>query len=70
MQNNIQHIYFNKIIEVIKSCKNETQLEYIHRWFDKVTYINKFPGSLTNGIIKAYRAKKQQIQNGLAAKYN
>lgn len=70
MQNNIQHIYFNKIIEVIKSCKNETQLEYIHRWFDKVTYINKFPVSLTNQIVKAYKAKKQQIQNGLAAKYN
>ena len=70
MQNNIQHIYFNKIIEVIKSCKNETQLEYIRRWFDKVTYINKFPVSLTNQIVKAYRAKKQQIQNGLAAKYN
>ena len=69
MQNNFQHIYFDKIIEVIKSCKNEIQLEYIRRWFDKVTYINKFPVSLTNQIVKAYRAKKQQIQNGLAAKY-
>ena len=64
-----QHLYFNKIIEVIKSCKDEVQLEYARKWFDSVTYINKFPVSLTNGIIKAYRAKKRQIQNGLAAKY-
>ena len=70
MSNNFQHIYFNKIIEVIKSCKDEVQLEYTRKWFDSVTYHNKLPVSLTNQIVKAYRAKKRQIQNGLAAKYN
>ena len=65
-----QHLYFNKIIAVIKSCKDEVQLEYARKWFDTVAYNNKLPVSLTNGIIKAYRAKKRQIQNGLAAKYN
>lgn len=70
MPNKFQHLYFNKIIAVIKSCKDETQLEYARKWFDSVTYHNKLPVSLTNGIIKAYRAKKRQIQNGLAAKYN
>ena len=65
-----QYLYFNKIIAVIRSCRDEAQLEYARRWFDKVTYINKLPVQLTNGIIKAYRAKKRQIQNGLAAKYN
>lgn len=65
-----QHLYSNKIIEVIKSCKDETQLDNARKWFDRVTYINKFPVSLTNQIVKTYRAKKRQIQNGLAAKYN
>lgn len=68
--NKYQYLYFNKIIEVIKSCKDETQLEYARKWFDRVTYINKLPVSLTNQIVKTYRAKKRQIQNGLAAKYN
>ena len=68
--NKFQHLYFNKIIKVIKSCKDEVQLEYARKWFDTVAYNNKLPVSLTNGIIKAYRAKKRQIQNGLAAKYN
>lgn len=70
MPNKFQHLYFNKIIAVIRSCKDETQLDNARKWFDTVTYNNKLPVSLTNGIIKAYRAKKQQIQNGLAAKYN
>ncbi len=70
MPNKFQHIYFNKIIEVIKSCKDETQLDNARKWFDRVTYINKLPVELTNKIVRAYRAKKRQIQNGLAAKYN
>lgn len=65
-----QYLCFKKIIKVIKSCKDEVQLDNARKWFDSVTYHNKLPVSLTNGIIKAYRAKKQQIQNGLAAKYN
>lgn len=65
-----QHLYFNKIIAVIKSCRDEAQLDNARKWFDRVTYINKFPVSLTNQIVKTYRAKKRQIQNGLAAKYN
>ena len=70
MPNKFQHLYFDKIIAVIKSCKDETQLDNARKWFNNVTYHNKLPVSLTNGIIKAYRAKKRQIQNGLAAKYN
>ena len=70
MSNKFQYLYLKKIIKVIRSCKNEAQLDNARKWFDRVTYINKMPISLTNGIIKAYRAKKQQIQNGLAAKYN
>ena len=68
--NKYQFLYFNKIIAVIKSCKNFDQLENTRKWFDTVTYHNKLPVSLTNKIVKAYRAKKRQIQNGLAAKYN
>lgn len=70
MPNKFQYLYFNKIIEVIKSCKDEVQLDNARKWFDRVTYINKLPVSLTNQIVKTYRAKKRQIQNGLAAKYN
>ena len=70
MPNKFQYLYLKKIIKVIRSCRDEAQLEYARRWFDKVTYINKFPVSLTNQIVKTYRAKKRQIQNGLAAKYN
>ena len=68
--NKYQYLYFNKIIAVIRSCKNEVQLENTRKWFDTVTYHNKLPVELTNKIVKAYRAKKRQIQNGLAAKYN
>ncbi len=68
--NKQQHICFNKIIAVIRSCKTFDQLENTRKWFDTVTYHNKFTVELTNKIVKAYRAKKQQIQNGLAAKYN
>ncbi|MDT3693821.1 MAG: hypothetical protein ROM03_05375 [Mucispirillum sp.] len=68
--NKFQYFYFNKIIAVIKSCKDETQLDNARKWFDRVTYINKLPVELTNKIVRAYKAKKQQIQNGLAAKYN
>ncbi len=70
MPNKFQCLYFNKIIAVIRSCKDDRQLENVRRWFDKVTYINKLPVELTNKIVKAYRAKKQQIKNGLAEKYN
>lgn len=68
--NKFQHLYFNKIIAVIRSCKNESQLDNTRKWFDRVTYINKLPVELTNKIVRAYKAKKRQIQNGLAAKYN
>lgn len=68
--NKFQTLYFNKIIAVIRSCKNEMQLDNARKWFDSVTYHNKLPVSLTNKIVRAYRAKKRQIQNGLAAKYN
>ena len=68
--NKYQFLYFNKIIAVIKSCKTFDQLENTRKWFDTVTYYNKLPVELTNKIVKAYRAKKRQIQNGLAAKYN
>lgn len=70
MSNKLQYLYFNKIIAVIRSCKNEEQLDNARKWFDSVTYRNKFSVELTNKIVKAYRAKKRQIQNGLAAKYN
>ena len=70
MPNKFQYLYFKKIIDVIRRCKNEVQLDNARKWFDSVTYHNKLPVSLTNQIIRAYRAKKQQIQNGLAAKYN
>lgn len=70
MPNKFQFLYFNKILSVIRSCKDDRQLENARRWFDTVTYTNKLPVELTNKIVKAYRAKKQQIQNGLAAKYN
>ena len=70
MPNKFQYLYFNKIIAVIRSCKNEEQLEYTRKWFDSVTYHNKFSVELTNKIVRAYKAKKRQIQNGLAAKYN
>lgn len=68
--NKLKHLCFNKIIAVIRSCKNEVQLENARKWFNIVTYNNKLPVELTNKIVKAYRAKKRQIQNGLAAKYN
>lgn len=70
MPNKFQYLYFKKIITVIRSCKDDRQLENTRRWFDKVTYINHLPVELTNKIVRAYRAKKRQIQNGLAAKYN
>lgn len=69
MPNKFQYLYFNKIIDVIRSCENEVQLENARRWFEKVTYINHLPVELTNKIVKAYRAKKRQIQNGLGVKY-
>lgn len=70
MPNKFQYLYFKKILSVIKSCKTSEQLENARSWFDKVTYINKLPVELTNKIVKAYKAKRRQIQNGLAAKYN
>lgn len=70
MANKFQYLYFNKIIAVIRSCKNEVQLDNARKWFDNVTLINNLPARYADKIMKAYRAKKQQIQNGLAAKYN
>lgn len=65
MSNKFQYLYFKKIIAVIKSCKDGTQLDNARKWFDRVTYINKLPVSLTNKIVRAYRAKKRQIQMDL-----
>lgn len=70
MPNKFQYLYFKKILSVIKSCKTSEQLENARRWFEKVVIANKLPSYFTPSIIKIYKAKKQQIQNGLAAKYN
>lgn len=70
MPNKFQYLYFKKIINVICSCKNEVQLENTRRWFERVVIANKLPSHFIPSIIKTYKAKKQQIQNGLAAKYN
>ena len=70
MPNTFQYLYFNKIIDVIKSCETFDQLENTQQWFDNVTLINNLPARYADKIMKTYRAKKQQIQNGLAAKYN
>ncbi len=70
MPNKFQYLYFKKILSVIKSCKNEVQLDNARKWFEKVVIANKLPSYFTPSIIKTYKAKKQQIQNGLAAKYN
>lgn len=70
MPNKFQFIYLYKIIDVIRSCETFDQLENTQQWFDNVTLINKLPARYADKIMKAYRAKKQQIQNGLAAKYN
>lgn len=70
MPNKFQYLYFNKIIDVIKSCETFDQLENTRCWFDNVTLINNLPARYADKIMKTYRGKKQQIQNGLAAKYN
>lgn len=70
MPNKFQHLYLKKIIRVIKSCITNDQLENTRRWFDNVTLVNKLPARYADKIMKAYRAKKRQIQNRLAAKYN
>ncbi len=70
MPNKFQYLYLQKIIKVIRSCVNFDQLENTQQWFDNVTLINNLPVRYADKIMKAYRAKKQQIQNGLAAKYN
>lgn len=68
--NNFQHLYFNKIIAVIRSCVNFDQLENARKWANDVMYLNKITKEYIYKIDKAHRAKKRQIQNGLAAKYN
>ena len=70
MPNKFQHLYFNKIIAVIRSCETFEHLENTRQWFDTVIRSNKLPARYADDIMKAYRAKKRQIQNGLAAKYN
>lgn len=70
MPNKLQYLYLKKIIDVIRSCETFDQLENTQQWFNKVTLINNLPARYADKIMKAYRAKKQQIQNGLAAKYN
>ena len=68
--NKQQHICFNKIIAVIRSCITYAHLENARKWANDVMYLNKITKKYIYKIDKAYRAKKQQIQNGLAAKYN
>ena len=68
--NKLQYLYLQKIIKVIRSCETFDQLENTQQWFNKATLINNLPARYADKIRKAYRAKKQQIQNGLAAKYN
>lgn len=68
--NKLQYLYLQKIIKVIRSCETFDQLENTQQWFDNVTLVNKLPARYADKIMKAYRAKKRQIQNGLAAKYN
>lgn len=70
MPNKLQYLYLKKIIDVIRSCETFDQLENTQQWFNKVTLINNLPARYADKIMKAYRGKKQQIQNGLAAKYN
>lgn len=70
MSNKFQYLYFNKIIAVIRSCKNEMQLDNARKWANDVMYLNKITKEYIYKIDKAHKAKMQQIQNGLAAKYN
>lgn len=64
-----QICYFIKVMAAIKSCKTLIQLENAYKWFDKVAIIHNFPHKNAYAIIKAYRAKKVQIKNGLGVKY-
>lgn len=68
--NKLKHLCFNKIIAVIRSCKNEVQLENARKWANDVMYLNKITKEYIYKIDKAHKAKMQQIHNGLAAKYN
>lgn len=68
--NKPKHLCFNKIIAVIRSCKNEVQLENARKWANDVMYLNKITKEYIYKIDKAHKAKMQQIHNGLAAKYN
>lgn len=70
MANKFQYLYFKKIIAVIRSCITLEHLENTRIWANDVMYLNKISKEYIYKINKAYRAKKQQIQNGLAAKYN
>lgn len=70
MANKYQHLYFNKIISVICSCITYDQLENARKWANDVMYLNKITKEYIYKIDKAYKAKMQQIHNGLAAKYN
>lgn len=70
MPNKFQYLYFKKILLVIRSCKDEVQLENTRRWANDVMYLNKISKEYIYKINNAYKAKKLQIQNGLAAKYN
>lgn len=68
--NKQQHLYFNKIIAVIRSCITYAHLENARKWANDVMYLNKITKKYIYKVDKAYKAKKQQIHNGLAAKYN
>ena len=68
--NKLQHIYFNKIIAVIRSCITYAHLETARKWANDVMYLNKITKKYIYKVDKAYKAKKLQIQNGLATKYN
>lgn len=70
MANKFQYLYFKKILSVIKSCVTLDHLENTCRWANDVMYLNKISKEYIYKINNAYKAKKRQIQNGLAAKYN
>lgn len=63
-------IYIEFISDVIKSCITYDQLENARKWANDVMYLNKITKEYIYKIDKAHKAKMQQIQNGLAAKYN
>ena len=71
MRNNMcNKIIKSKIFSVIKSCITLEQLENTINWASNIS--KRIPYSLEEltTFMKLIKDKKQQIQNGLAAKYN